>query len=339
MKHAPIVRVTVRTALVGLLATGFACTLKEQETPPLTGPSEHFQSITVSVSPDILSQDGSSQSVVTVIAKGTMGEPLRDLSLRAEIVVGGTAVDFGSLSARNVVTGPDGEAKFTYTAPAAPSVAVDEFTIVDILVWPQGSDFNNSTPRTASIRLVPPGIVIPPDGLKPLFTTSPESPLDNQDVLFDASTSEPAGGIVRYSWSFGDGRSGSGRTTTHSYDDPGTYFPRLTIEDQFGRTASTTSTLTVGVGDGPTAAFVFSPATPLVNTQVNFNASGSLAAAGHRIVRYRWDFGDGTIVTTTGPTVSHAFGAALDYVVTLVVTDDAGKTGTISSPVTFVPQR
>jgi PKD repeat protein len=338
MTHASSTRAAVRMILAGLLATSAACTLKEQEAPPLTGPSEFAQSITVSVSPDILSQDGASQSVITVTAKGPTGEPLRNVSLRNEIVVAGTAVDFGSLSARNVVTGADGRATFVYTAPRAPAVAVDEFTIVEIMVWPQGSDFNNTTPRTAAIRLVPPGAVIPPDALRPSFTTSPQAPLDNQDVLFDATASQPSGGIVRYSWNFGDGRSGSGRTATHKYDEPGTYFPTLTIEDQFGRTASATSTITIGSGNNPTATFVVSPSAPRVNTSVNFNASGSVAATGRQIVSYRWDFGDGTpLVTASGPTVSHTYTAAQTYTVTLVVTDNTGKSATVSLTVTIAP--
>ena len=91
-------------------------------------------------------------------AKGINGEPLRNLSLRNEITVGGMPVDFGTLSARNAVTGADGRATFVYTAPPSPAVAVDAFTVVDIVVTPIGSDFNNSASRTAAIRLVPPGV-------------------------------------------------------------------------------------------------------------------------------------------------------------------------------------
>jgi PKD domain-containing protein len=338
MTHASLARAAASAALAGLVATGIGCTLKEQEAPPLSGPSEFGLSITVAVSPDILSQDGSSQSLVTVTARGPNGEPVRNVSLRNEITVGGMTVDFGTLSARNVLTGSDGRATFVYTAPAAPQVAVDEFTVVDILVWPIGSDFNNTTPRTASIRLVPPGMVVPPDRLRPSFSTSPTTPLDNQDVLFDASGSTPASDIVSYQWSFGDGDSGSGRTTVHSYDKPGTYFPTLTISDQFGRSASVTNTITVGAGSNPTAAFVVSPTAPRVNTQVNFNASGSTATTGRRIVSYRWDFGDGTpIVTTANATVSHVYTLAQGYTVTLVVTDDSGKTATVNTAVTIQP--
>ena len=63
-----------------------------------------------------------------------------------------------------------------------------------------------------------------------------------------------------------------------------------------------------------------------MNTQVNFNASGSRGATGRSIVSYRWDFGDGTpIVTTGGPTVGHTFTLAQNYTVTLTVTDDRAK--------------
>lgn len=333
-------RAGVRVLVCGLIAGTFGCTLKETEAPPLSGPSEFAQSITVSVSPDILTQDGSSQSLITVSAKGINGEPLRNISLRNEITVGGMAVDFGTLSARNAVTGTDGRATFVYTAPPSPAVAVDTFTVVDILVWPVGSDFNNGTPRTASIRLVPPGYVAPPDGLVADFTISNANPLDHETVIFDASgsRSHASNPITSYRWNFGDGATSSGKVVTHDYDDAGTYAVRLTIGDGFGREVTAVKSITVGAGTNPTAAFVVSPTGPKVNTQVNFNAAGSRAATGRSIVSYLWDFGDGTpLVTTGGPTVGHTFTRAQGYTVTLTVTDDSGKTGSVSIGVTIVP--
>ena len=323
---------------IALIAATAACTMKSQEAPGLAGPSEFAQSITVSASPDILSQDGASQSVISVLARGPNGEALRNVSMRVEQQIDGTTVDFGSMSARNILTNAEGRATLVYTAPPAPIVAVDNFTVVEIVVTPIGTDFNNSTDRRASIRLVPPGKVIPPDGLNPSFTASPEAPLDNQPVFFDASASQPAGGIASYSWDFGDGSRGSGRTATHSYDETGTYHATLTIADQFGRTASATRTITVGAGAAPTAAFVFSPTGPRINQNVAFNASASRATAGRRIVSYTWDFGDGSaLVTQAGPTINYTYGVARAYNVTLVVTDDTGKTASVTIGVTVVP--
>lgn len=320
-----------------LLAAG--CTMKNQEAPPLMGPSEFGTSVTVTVSPDVLSLDGASQSLVTITARDPNSKPVRNLSLRAEISVGGVRADYGSLSARNVVTGSDGRATLVYTAPGAPNGPTeDPSTVVDILVTPIGTDYNNQSSRLASIRLVAPGIVIPPGGGKAAFTFSPSAPTDHQNVLFDASTSTSTGltPIATYSWDFGDGETSTGKITSHAFDEPGTYIVTLTIADQFNRTDSISQAVTVAGGATPTVALTFSPATPIIGQDVNFNASGSIPAPGRTIRSYRWDFGDGSIRTTTSPTTSHDYESAGNYTVTLLITDDAGRTAvtTVSVPIT-----
>ena len=320
-------------AVAAALTLGSACTMKNQEAPPLSGPSEYATSIAISTAPDILTQDGASQSLITITARDTNSAPIRNLSMRADITVGGVHADFGSLSARNLVTGSDGRASLVYTAPAAPSVSVDNGTIVDIVITPVGTDYANTTSRTASIRLVPPGSVAPPDGLKPNFTFTPSAPVDSQTVLFDASGSTSAAGnpIVSYSWNFGDGGRGSGVTAGHSYTTAGSYVATLTISDAFGRSAQKSANIVVTAGVNPTAAFTSSPSDPLVNQAVNFNASGTRAAPGHTIKSYEWDFGDG--VFGSGITTTHTYGLARSYVVVLTVTDDSGKKGTATGTV------
>jgi serine protease len=106
----------------------------------------------------------------------------------------------------------------------------------------------------------------------------------------------------------------------------------LTVSDAYGRTASSSQSVTVTAGLNPTAAFTSSPTTPGVNQQVNFNASGTRAAPGRTITSYDWDFGDGT-PAKSGITVSHAYTVAGSYVVVLTVTDDLGKKGTATGTV------
>jgi PKD repeat protein len=325
-------------ALLLLAATALAgCTLEKQDPPDLAGPSEFGTSITVTISPDVLEQNGASQALVTITARDANGQPLRNVTLRAEIIAGGTLQDFGSLSARTVVTGADGRATLVYTAPPSPAMAVDPFTVIDIGVTPIGSDFGNSVMRFASVRLVPTGVIIPPDGLQPRFTFTPTAPQDHQRVLFDASTSQAPGNnpIVSYSWNFGDGGSATGRTATHEFFTPGTYVVSLTVTDGFGRSATTSQVIAVGAGVNPTASFVFSPTDPLPGTTVFFNASASRAAPGRTIVSYSWDFGDGT--SGTGVQTSRRYTVLGSYTVTLVVTDDAGRTSSASQtvPVAF----
>jgi PKD repeat protein len=323
---------TICAVVAAALIVG-GCTMKKQETPDLSGPSEFGTSIVVSVSPDILSQDGTSQSMVTVSASDPNG-PKRGLTLRAEINVGGIPADFGSLSARSISTDSNGKAIFFYTAPAAPSVAVDEGTVVTIVVTPTNDgDFGNAAPRVASIRLIPPGIIVPPDGLKAAFTFSPSSPNDSQPVLFDASGSSAANGnaIASYSWNFGDGGSASGKLVSHAFRSGGTYVVTLTVSDSLGRTGQAAQTITVAPGVNPTAAFSSSPSDPLINQPVNFNASASVAAPGRTITKYDWDFGDGTF--GSGAVTSHTYSLARSYVIVLTVTDDSGKKGTATGTV------
>jgi chitodextrinase len=323
-------------AAAGIVIFAGACTMKDQDPPPLTGPSELAQSIVIAVSPDVLPQDGASQSFITVTARDANAQPIRNLTMRTETQVNGTPVDFGTLSARNVVTGSDGRATLVYTAPPSPAVAPDAFLLVDIVVTPFGSDFNNSAQRTASIRLVPQGTVIPPGNLVPAFTMTPPAPVDGQTVLFDASTS--TGTISEYRWSFGDGGQSSGRAVSHAFNLPGTYVVTLTLVDPYGRTQSKSQSITVQAGGQPTAAFVFSPTNPRVGQSVNFNASGSRAPAGSTIASYTWDFGDGSPRVTTGsPVVSKTYGTAATYTVTLLVTDSSGRTATVSVTMQIAP--
>lgn len=323
-------------ALACTAAMVTACTMKDQKAPALTGPSEFGTSITLAASPDAILQDGASQSVITAIVRDATGQPLRSAPLRAEIRVGGVAVDFGALSAKNVVTGADGRATFVYTAPPAVSSleSVDQNTIVDIAVTPVGTDFNNATARSVAIRLLPVGVVLPPNG-KPVadFTFSPTTATENVKILFDASASRDGDGrIVRYDWMFGDGETGSGITISRAYTAPGTYNVTLTVTDDRGATASATKGVTVGTSQPPTAAFSVSPAAPQPKQDVFFNASASAAASGHGITSYAWTFGDGH--TATGVNVSHPYAAVGTYTVTLTVTDDAGKTNAATQQVT-----
>ena len=317
------------------LAVLAACTVHKQDSQPaLTGPSELGTSVVVSVTPDVIAQDGASQSLVTITARDNNGQPLRNLPLRAEIAVNGTITDFGTLSARNVVTDANGRATLIFTAPAAPQGALVSTTDVSILVTPTGSDFGNATARSATIRLVPPGVVTPPsNSVTPRFTVTPPSPTDHEVALFDASASTSTNGpIASFLWNFGDGGSATGITTQHSFNSPGTFIVRLTVTDTIGASNTLAQSVTVGAGANPSAVIITSPASPIVGQAVNFNASTSRAAPGHSITNISWDFGDGT--SGSGAQTSHAYATSGTFTVVLTVTDDAGRIGTATLGVT-----
>ncbi|MBK6830576.1 MAG: gliding motility-associated C-terminal domain-containing protein [Flavobacteriales bacterium] len=74
----------------------------------------------------------------------------------------------------------------------------------------------------------------------------------------------------------------------------------------------------------PTAVATMPEAVPALicqNEPVTFDGSGSTSPAGN-IVQYLWDFDDGTMDSTSGPNVTHAFADAGEHIVQLYVTDD-----------------
>lgn len=56
-------------------------------------------------------------------------------------------------------------------------------------------------------------------------------------VTFDAGASSDNVGIVSYQWDFGDETTGTGKTVTHTYANPGTYTVTLTVKDAAGNSA------------------------------------------------------------------------------------------------------
>ncbi|MEQ9569297.1 MAG: PQQ-binding-like beta-propeller repeat protein, partial [Longimicrobiales bacterium] len=67
------------------------------------------------------------------------------------------------------------------------------------------------------------------------FTASTRRGLAPLTVTFDGSSSAAYDGtIVAYDWDFGDGNTGSGRTTQHVYAEPGLYSVSLTVTNHVG---------------------------------------------------------------------------------------------------------
>ena len=314
--------------LAAVVAAG--CSMSDAAPPPLAGPSEMALSLGLTANPDVLSLDGSSQTLITVEARDQNGQLVPNVPLRLEILADGQSIDFGTLSARTIVTGQNGRASFMYTAPAFFEGTIPN---LQLSVTPTGTDASNHLRRVVSVKLVPPFTI----GSSPTarFTYVPENPAAFTDVRFDGSASTPGLGssIISYVWDFGDGTSGTGQIATHQYRAPGNYIARLTVTGSNGvANTSAGQVITVGAGVGPTAEFIFSPESPTTCTSVFFNGTLSRGGENHRIVSYRWSWGDGT-TSQTGSTRSHTFTKAGSYVVVLTVTDEVGQTATTQQTV------
>ncbi len=186
------------------------CSVQETPAPLMTGPSELALRVSLQAIPDSILQDGASQAAIQIDASGPDGRPMRALPLRLEILLGASLVDYGLLSAKTVVTGDDGRARAVYTAPPRPAEPVDPETVVTIRATPIGTDYRGEVGRTVDLRLVTPGVILPPNQApRASFSITPATPLVQTNVVFDASAStdegQPCGVPCTYSWEFGDG--------------------------------------------------------------------------------------------------------------------------------------
>jgi parallel beta-helix repeat protein len=80
----------------------------------------------------------------------------------------------------------------------------------------------------------------------PSFIYSPIKPIIGEEITFNASASfDPDGDIVSYVWNFGDGTTAYEEIVPHSYSVAHDYTVTLTVTDNEGATASTSTTIKV----------------------------------------------------------------------------------------------
>lgn len=323
-----MMRITSLTSLLGIAALVAAgCTVKDVDQPALAGPSTTATSIQLIAERTTLTQNGADFTDIRITALGPDGQSL-NIPLRAQIMVDGVANDFGTLSTKTPIT----PTTIRYTAPPQ-SGTTQVPTTVQIAVTPSNNgDFFSEVSRHVEIRLTPQGIILPTNpNLVASYTMTPSAPQIGQTVAFDATGSTNGGTACMtqctYTWDFGDGTTGQGLTTTHTFRTQGTFQVTLTVTDPRGAAATRTNSVTVAAPTPPTGSFTVSPTPAPTNVDVFFNAS-SVQWAGRTITGYSWNFGDGQ--TGSGVTTSHRFSGPGVYSVVLTVTDAAGASAQLS---------
>ena len=143
---------------------------------------------------------------------------------------------------------------------------------------------------------------------------------------FTDGSTDGDGGLIAWTWRFGDGTTSEEREPSHTYAGSGTYTVRLTVSDNEGATDESSDDVTV---TGPSEPPANQP--PRADFDIDCgdltctfadesdDEDGSVAS-------WQWDFGDGATSTEQNPT--HTYGSPGRYDVILTVTDDDGAEDT-----------
>lgn len=150
--------------------------------------------------------------------------------------------------------------------------------------------------------------------------------------IFDGSRS--SGTIASYEWSFGDGSTGAGMFTGHTYELSGNYIATLTVYDTVGNSSQSnmilTATETPVIPTPPTA--IISSSTAIGEAPLLVQFDGNSSTPSHSpIISYSWDFGDGSVAE--GVNVSHNYTEAGNYQAVLTVTNEIGLSSQADTPV------
>ncbi len=155
---------------------------------------------------------------------------------------------------------------------------------------------------------------------------------DEYEIDFTVDVAnDPDGSIVSFDWDFGDNspHSNSSTTISHIYQVPGAYMVKLSVADNEGAVSVDSLLITLTADHSPVAAFSLPADSVKVDTQVNFDASASTDVDGG-IVTYAWNFGDGSVFTSSQPMATHTYHSTGAYSVQLTASDGCGKIGTVA---------
>lgn len=158
-----------------------------------------------------------------------------------------------------------------------------------------------------------------------LFTNS----CKNNAVPFIDSSRSYYNDVIGWKWFFGDGDSIEVQNPTHLYNSPGTYSVNLTATTQKG--CKVKSTKSVVISPAPNADFILRQ----VCYGIRSLFSNTSTISGGTIVKYYWDFGNGSVDSVnTNPTTIYP--SNNNYTVQLIAMSNNGCRDTVVKNIAII---
>lgn len=254
--------------------------------------------------PTIVSIDPSSISIGQQNAQGTISGTNLGSVTQVDLGEGITIVNFSSTSSTAI----------SVTFSVSPNAPSGSRTVT---VTTTGGSTSSSTVFQVSTNKVP---VIQ-------FTIDPRNPAKNTPVDFDASaTTDPNGNSMTYFWEYGDGATGQGKKTKHTYVAVGDFTVSLKVTDSQSAYSVLGKQIEVSKDKPPVAVLKVRPGLDgSTNTIFIFDGSNSSTPNG-RIKDWIFDFGDGK-KSRGKEIVEHQYEREGNYEATLTVIDNKGLEG------------
>jgi len=166
--------------------------------------------------------------------------------------------------------------------------------------------------------------IIDPDNSPPSSVAIAKSPGSgiNSGTLVTFTGSATDTDPLYYTWSFGDSIGGVGQVATHQFKTPGDYTVYLNVTDNHpgtGRPAQSTMGMHITANGLPQVSL---PSTRLVQFKQSYTYTATATDPDGDLLRYTWNWGDGSRDVTTVPTATHTYAQKNPGVNLMLYTDD-----------------
>ena len=238
--------------VVVLGVTLHGCSTDSVKVPGLAGPAGLGLNFQLTVSPDVLLADGTSTASVRVSAIGPSGAAAGGIAFTFLITDStGAAAAIGNLSSSSATTDSNGQAHVIYTAPARTDATANQTILIKARpVTGDAASYNYQDVKLELRNPEPPLFPQNPNNKPPncafIFEPAGGGGFPGHQVLFQDTSSDPDGFIVRYQWDFGDGTEDVyDPDVNHVFAQTGTYSVNHWVTDNNGAQTNCAQLVTV----------------------------------------------------------------------------------------------